>query len=166
MVEGEPTTIEGRAFNQPTEIELKEISSFDELPKWTKPITHGPFLNFKEARQGQMESRYSELTDKKLIEKLSKDEKDEYIEYLRELRQLILNTPLDDMGLEFSTDLANLSLEKYVKGEKLTLNDLSEKDFVKDTFQTKEQALSRNRKGSRLTSALINPNKINETYRS
>ena len=162
MVEGEPTTIEGRAFNQPTEIELKEISSFGELPKWTKPITHGPFLNFKEARQGQMESRYSELTDKKLIEKLSKDEKEEYIEYLKELRELILNTPLDDMGLEFSTDLANISLEKYVKGEKLTLTDLSKKDFVKDTFQTKEQALSRNRKGSRLTSALIDPNKINE----
>ncbi len=162
MVEGEPTTIEGRAFNQPTEIELKKISSFGELPKWTKPITHGPFLNFKEARQGQMESRYSELTDKKLIEKLSKDERDKYIEYLKGLSELILNTPLDDMKLEFSTDLANLSLERYVKGEKLTLKDLSEEDFVKDTFQTKEQALSRDRKGSRLTSALINPNKINE----
>ena len=163
MVESEPTRIEGRTLDQPTEIELKDISSFDDLSKWTKPIQHGPFLNLKEARQGQMENRFSNLTNKKLIEGLSDKEKKEYIDYLKEVRELILNTPLVDMGLGFATDFGNPSLEKYVKEEKLTLNDLSEKDFVKDTFQTKEQALSRrDTKGARLTSALIDPKKVNE----
>lgn len=163
MVEREPTRIEGRTLDQPTEIELKDISSFEDLSKWTKPIQHGPFLNLKEARQGQMENRFSNLTNKKLIEGLSDEEKKEYIAYLKEVRELILNTPLVDMGLGFATDFGNSSLEKYVKEEKLTLNDLSEKDFVKDTFQTKEQALSRrDTKGARLTSALIDPKKVNE----
>ena len=163
MVEGEPTTrIEGEAFDQPTEIELKDISSFDDLPKWTKPLQHGPFLNFREARKGGMESRYTQLTSKANIGKLDETDKKKYVEYLKKVQDLILNTPLDDMELPFATDFNNASFEDYVKGEKLTLNTLREKDFIRDTFQTKEQALSRNQKGARLTSALINPNKTNE----
>ena len=163
MVEDEPPTkIEGAAFDQPTEIELKDISSFDDLPKWTKPLQHGPFLNFREARKGGMESRYTQLTSKANIGKLDETDKEKYVEYLKKVQDLILNTPLDDMELPFATDFNNASFEDYVKGEKLTLNTLREKDFIRDTFQTKEQALSRDQKGARLTSALINPNKTNE----
>ena len=169
MVEDNNTKIEGAVLQQPTEIELSQITSFDKLPKWTEPLTHGPFMNFKEARKEQMEGRYSDLTDKKLIGEMNKEKRKKYVAYLKKVRDLILNTPLEEMenrkftqSLGFTTELNNKSLEKYVKGEKLTLNDLSEENFVKDTFQTREQALSRDRKGARLTSALIDPNKTSE----